>query len=216
VLYVDKLFTMKKQTDTTTRARLPRPTGFTPGMRQRCQHAATALLLLGLLGCPVPIMAGDMTPATSRHRLQGKAMYAQAPNFALLDQHDNPHTLQFPQPQVSVLIFADYAGSAQLEDWIRPIYARYQRTIALHGIAELSAVPPFIRGLVRSAFQERVQYPVMLDWHGTVSKSYAYESGQANLLVVDALGRIMLRVIGAVDATKLHQVTSLIDQLLPQ
>lgn len=143
-------------------------------------------------------------------------MYAQAPNFALLDQHDNPHTLQFPQPQVSVLIFADYAGSAQLEDWIRPIYARYQRTIALHGIAELSAVPPFIRGLVRSAFQERVQYPVMLDWHGTVSKSYAYESGQANLLVVDALGRIMLRVIGAVDATKLHQVTSLIDQLLPQ
>jgi hypothetical protein len=142
------------------------------------------------------------------------SMPPKASPFTLQDQHDRTHRVHFPQDTVSVLLFADYAGSAQLEDWIRPLYARYQQTIGLYGVAELSVVPGFIRGLVRQFLQERVQYPVLLDWHGTVSKRYNYQHGQTNLVVIDSLGHIVYTVIGAADTTRLHQVMTQIDRLL--
>jgi hypothetical protein len=112
------------------------------------------------------------------------------------------------------LLFADYAGAAQLEDWIMPIYARYRDTIGIYGVAELSIVPGFLHGLVRTLLRDRLQYPVMLDWQGTVSRRYAYQSGQANLFVIDAQDHIVLKVIGAVAASKLQQVFTQIDSLL--
>ena len=140
-------------------------------------------------------------------------MDAKAPEFVLQDQYNQIHHYRFPQETLSVLLFADYAGSAQLEDWIRPIYARYRNTIGLYGVAELSIVPRFLHGMVRTLFRQ-LQYPVMLDWQGTVSRRYAYQSGQTNLFVIDAQGHIVCKVIGAVDANKLHQVFSQINGLI--
>jgi hypothetical protein len=141
-------------------------------------------------------------------------MNAKAPEFVLQDQYKQTHHYRFPQETPSVLLFADYAGAAQLEDWIRPIYARYQHTIGMYGVAELSVVPRFLHALVRTLFRERLSYPVMLDWQGSVSHRYAYQSGQTNLFLIDAQGHIVFTVIGAVDASKLHQVFAHINELL--
>ena len=146
--------------------------------------------------------------------VQETRVHAKAAEFILDDQYNQTHHYRFPQESLSILLFADYTGSAQLEDWIQPIYARYQDTIGIYGVAELSIVPGFLRGLVRSLFRERLQYPVMLDWQGTVSRRYAYQSGQANLFVIDTQGRIVLKLIGAVDTGKLQQVFTQINDLL--
>ncbi len=138
----------------------------------------------------------------------------QAPAFTLKDQHRTTHHYQFPRPKISVLIFADYAGSAQLESWIRPIYARYRDAIAIDGVADLSSVPKLIRGMVRSAFRDRLARPVMLDWAGTVSTDYHYEKGQANLFVIAPDGHILLKVIGAMNNAKLQRVHHTIDRQL--
>jgi hypothetical protein len=62
------------------------------------------------------------------------------------------------------VFFTDYTGSGQFEDWIRPLYDRYQKTIGIYGVADLSAVPGFMRGLVYRAFRTQLQYPIMFDW----------------------------------------------------
>ena len=141
-------------------------------------------------------------------------MYPQATAFTLQDQHGRWRVYSFPQATTSVMFFADYTGSEQLEAWIRPLHDRYQQTIGIYGIADLSAVPGFMRGLVSLAFQTQLQYPVMLDWHGTVSRSYETQSGQANLYVVDTQGRIVLQLVGAVSPERLQRVMAQIDRLL--
>lgn len=134
--------------------------------------------------------------------------------FVLQDQYDNTHAYGFPKAKVSVLLFADYKGHSQLEPWIRPLYERYRDGINIHGVADLSAVPGFLRGIVRNAFRKQLDYPVMLDWRGTVSERYAYQKGSANLLVIDCEGAIKLRLSGAATDAKLQTVWRHIDHLL--
>jgi len=81
---------------------------------------------------------------------------------------------------------------------VRPIYARYQDRVALDGVADLSKVPRFARGMVRAFFRGQLDYPVMLDWSGEVATRYRYQPGEANLFAIDPTGRIMLKVIGDV------------------
>jgi hypothetical protein len=138
----------------------------------------------------------------------------QAPAFTLNDQHQTAHHYQFPRSKISVLIFADYASSSQLESWIRPLFERYRECIAIDGVADLSRVPKLLRGMVRAAFRDRLERPVMLDWSGAVSTDYDYQKGQANVFVIDHSGRILLKVIGAVSDTKLQRVQSAIEPQL--
>lgn len=134
--------------------------------------------------------------------------------FTLEDQHKTVHDYRFPRAKVSVLIFADYKGSAQLESWIRPLYQRYRDAIAIDGVAELSSVPKLIRGMVRAAFRDRLDYPVMLDWSGEVSTDYRYQKGNANLFVIDHHWHILLKVIGAIDDSKMQRVQDVINRQL--
>jgi hypothetical protein len=135
----------------------------------------------------------------------------QAPAFTLNDQHQTAHHYQFPRSKISVLIFADYASSSQLENWIRPLFERYRERIAIDGVANVSRVPKLLQGMVRAVFRDRLERPVMLDWSGAVATDYDYQKGQANVFVIDHGGRILLRVIGAVSDTKLQRVQSAID-----
>jgi hypothetical protein len=54
----------------------------------------------------------------------------------------------------------------------------------------------------------------MFDWHGTVSRSYAAQGGQANLYLIDTEGRIVLRLVGAVSPERLGRVMAQIDRLV--
>jgi hypothetical protein len=134
--------------------------------------------------------------------------------FVLTDQYGTQHAYHFPLARVGILLIADYDGSPDLEAWIRPLYVRYQQRVRLEGVAELSAVPGFMRGLVRAFFRSNVTYPVLLDWSGEVAQGYAYEKGAVNVFVLEHDGTICLRMIGAVTPQALQQVTEQIDHLL--
>lgn len=165
--------------------------------------------LVGLLGVVlIPLGVAEIVYDSSRNSF-GKGM-----QFALQDQYGTRHTYHFPLQRVGILLIADYDGSPDLEAWIRPLYARYQHRIRLEGVAELSAVPGFMRGLVRAFFRKNVAYPVLLDWSGEVAKGYAYEKGEVNLFVLEHDGTICLKAIGAVTPRTLQLVVDQIDHLL--
>ncbi len=162
--------------------------------------------------CATLLMTGMVNRATGDPSQSTADAPAIARAFTLEDQHKTAHDYRFPRPKVSVLIFADRAGSTQLENWIRPLYQRYRD--AIDGVAELSSVPKFIRGLVRSAFRDRLSYPVMLDWSGDVSTDYRYQKGDANLFVIGHHGHILLKMIGSIDDAKMQRVQDIIDRQL--
>jgi hypothetical protein len=137
----------------------------------------------------VALLCGGSSPrlpvvyAAAPGTVQAQATHGhpQAAAFVLNDQYGRPLDYRFPRETISVMFFADYTGSGQLEAWIRPLYDRYEKRIGIYGVADLSVVPGFMRGLVARVFREQLQYPVMFDWHGTVSRRSAAQSGQANL-----------------------------------
>jgi len=134
--------------------------------------------------------------------------------FALRDQYDKLLAYHFPRQKAGVLALADKRGAAQIEAWVRSLYDRYQDRIDIHGIAVLTGLPSFARGLVRQFFKQTVEYPVLLDWDGAVSQAYGYQSGQANLLVIDPGSRILLRLAGPASDASLGQVYAELDRLL--
>lgn len=137
-----------------------------------------------------------------------------APEFELKDQYGNSQAYRFPNGRVNVLIFGDRKGSGQIEAWVRPLYERYQDRINIKGIAALSSVPSFARGMVTRIFKSQVKYPVLLDWTGGVTQSYGYEAGKANVFVVGPSGEILLRINGTATSQGLEQVKSHISRAL--
>lgn len=134
--------------------------------------------------------------------------------FSLADQYGKNFQLQFPAGKVNVIIFADRQGSAQVEGWVRPLYERYRESIQIFGVAQLPGVPPPIQSLLRAIFRRQVQYPVMLDWHGTISNKYDYRGQRAALVVVDREGFIRYRAEGQSSPEILKICFDIIDRLI--
>ncbi|MDX2032831.1 MAG: hypothetical protein SF339_19295 [Blastocatellia bacterium] len=147
-------------------------------------------------------------------RLSDAASESRAAEFELKDQYEKPLAYRFPKGKVSVLTFGDRKGAEQIEGWVRPLYDRYQARIDQHGVAVLSSVPSLMRGIVRGIFRSKVKYSVLLDWKGDVARSYGYQSGKANVVVIDRNGQIVLRVYGAANHQELNRVFTQIDKLL--
>ena len=186
----------------------------TPQCLASLWHAIGFVALLWLGGASAMVVPMVSAADTSAVLSQEVPVHPQATAFVLKDQYDTTLVYSFPRETMSVVFFADYTGSEQLEAWIRPLYDRYQQRIGIYGVADLSAVPGFMRSLIARIFRTQLQYPVMFDWHGTVSKSYKAQSGQANLYLIDTQGHIVLRLVGAVSSERLQRVRAQIDHLL--
>jgi hypothetical protein len=178
------------------------------------------LFSMSVLLCFVaPRVVADETktsPATAQAQADpapkpGDAERATA--FELEDQHRTKHTFSVPPTKVTIILFADRKGADQLDGWIKPLDAKYGKSIDLLGVAELSIVPGAFHGLARYKFRQKMKSPVMLDWDGSVSKAYKIEADVANAIVIDTAGAVRLRVSGAADESKLKQVDVLLTEL---
>lgn len=137
-----------------------------------------------------------------------------AAEFSLKDQFGTTYDYTFPRAKISVLAFSDKEGAEQLEDWIRPLFEKYQDRIDIRGVAELSAVPSLARGIVRGMIKKKSKHPVMLDWKGEVSRNYKYQKEVANIVLINQDGLIVTREIGSADAGRLDKFYREIDALL--
>ncbi len=161
------------------------------------------------------IVAASLFLADQKNYVNAKDSAAsKAADFDLKDQYDNAASYRFPKQKITVLTFGDRKGSEQIEGWVRPLWDRYQTKIDQQGVAVLSSVPFFARGIVRGVFKSKVKYPVLLDWTGKVSKAYGYSGGKANLYVIDRNGHIVLKIAGAANPAELHHVFAQIDRML--
>ncbi|MBK7600405.1 MAG: redoxin domain-containing protein [Acidobacteria bacterium] len=140
--------------------------------------------------------------------------FAKAAEFELKDQYDKSSAYRFPKQKLTVLTFGDRKGSEQIEGWVKPLWDRYQDKIDQKGVAMLSSVPSFARGLVRRIFKSQVKYSVLLDWSGDVSKSYGCKGGVANLFVIDRDGRIVMKLTGPATQSELAKVFNQLDKML--
>ncbi len=148
------------------------------------------------------------TAENAAARKDDKDAVETAPEFTLEDQFRKSHTIAYPADKASVFVLADKEGSKQVEAWVRTLYDAFQDRVNIHGIALLKGVPSALRPTIRYLFKKQVNYPVMLDWEGTVTESFAFKPGQACVFVVNMDGSIVLSEYGPADTARGERVLS--------
>ena len=134
------------------------------------------------------------------------ALAKSAGNFALKDQFGKEIAVRFPSDKAVVLVFGDREGSEQVEGWVRPLYNQFTDRIYIFGIADLSAVPWAARPVVRRIIKSKSKTPVMLDWSGSVAKSYGCVKGKANVFVISKRGEVIAVKQGAASSGELNDL----------
>ena len=135
-------------------------------------------------------------------------------SFTLEDQYGKEHQFSFPQDKLSLFVNVDRESARQAEGWVLPIYGRYQDRVHIQGLAQLSEVPSFFRSMARNIVQSNVKHPVLMDWSGTVSRELGYQSGSANVVLVDQNGEVVYRDAGTASPEKLEAFYTAIDAKL--
>lgn len=132
----------------------------------------------------------------------------------LKDQFELLQKLSFPTTNLTVLTIAEHKGSEQVASWVAPLIERYGLRVAINGIADVSAVPGWLHGVVRRKFRQRQSYSVMLDWSGDTVRAFGSVEDCVNVFVLDERGRILQRFIGEAKPGSLAELYATIDQAL--
>jgi hypothetical protein len=132
----------------------------------------------------------------------------------LSDQFEVKQSLVFPTTNLTFLVIADKTGSEQIAGWVSPVEGRFGAAVAILGIADVSAVPRPLRGMVRRKFQKAQSHSVMLDWSGETVKQFAIAPNQANVLLVDCRGNILKRLTGKATDKAVNELCETIEQNL--
>jgi hypothetical protein len=169
-------------------------------------HSFKYILPVGLLLISISVAA---EPAESS---AAPALQVQA--FTLKDQHKAEHHQTFPRESISIFALADRQGSDQLEDWITPLYKRYEENVDIFGVANMKGLPKVLRPMLRGIFRKSIEYPVMMDWTGSVCEALHYQSGVTDIFVVDRNGAVIHRISGEATEEKMKVCYTVIDRLI--
>ena len=143
---------------------------------------------------------------------QSRAVTNAPAKIELSDQFEVKQSLVFPTTNLTFLVIADKVGSEQLAAWVSPVKERFGEAAAIVGIADVSAVPRPMRGLVRKKFKKSQAHSVMLDWSGETVKAFACAPERANVFVLDDKGRIVKRLTGKATPEGIKEVCQALEQ----
>lgn len=156
-------------------------------------------------------------------------------DLAMEDQFEAKHSVADHKGKVLILVFGDREGidaSRQLGSQLHVLFhpsaegktAKEARTaavdplpgvekgkpspdVAVVPVACCGKVPGAIQGLVRAGLKkDAADVPVWLDFGNTMKDKFGLTGGEPNLVVIDAQGRLRLKVNGTPDKETLQKV----------
>jgi peroxiredoxin len=135
-----------------------------------------------------------------------------AMEFILQDQYEKTVSLKQYQGRLVVLIASDKEGKAQNSLWAKAIRDKYADRVSVQGVADVSSVPFFLKGKIRSDFRND-RDSILLDWKGEVFKAYDITKGVSNVILIDKFGMIRHRSSGSASPEAVRELFKTIDAL---
>jgi hypothetical protein len=153
--------------------------------------------------------------------LQGGATIGSpAPDLVLKDQYDNDVRLNGFRGETVLLVCGDRNGSEFTGAWAGAVREKFDSTrVRIVHIANLQAVPVFIRGFVKRRFVEpnadgRPKSSVVLDWGGDLPRVFGFREGLANVYLIDRNGVFQFTHAGKGTAEEVAGLLTAIDRTL--
>jgi hypothetical protein len=171
------------------------------------------VLLIAALSCGACLVGSSELDQRIPLTLTEEKKERKAPEFSLSDQFKKRAQHSFPKDKWSVFFVAGRKGSDQIKDWATAIHERYGEEVEQVGIADVSGVPGPMQGLIRAVFRNTLDYPVLMDWEGNVSKKWGYEAGKVRVFVVSPEGNITFTVDGEINEENKARLFELLPKL---
>lgn len=163
---------------------------------------------------PIPERSITVSGKNEEESVPSRLSGPQVNDFELENLQGDRRRFEFPRQKLLVLAIADQKGSEGMENWIKPLYDRYTSRIDIEGVAELSAVPGFARGIARGIISGLVKQPILLDWTGEVSQQFKAQKNVTNLYIIDPQGQMIASSSGEATLEKLKEMVEAIDSAL--
>lgn len=116
--------------------------------------------------------------------------------FELEDQFNRGMLLKPAFTKRLVVTVADEKGYEQLPDWIASLKKEFGDSVQFFAVADLRAVPGWLKGMVRRGFRKKIAHGVAMDWDGAAANQMDIIPDQANLLLLDQDGRVSFSIHG--------------------
>ncbi|MFN0067764.1 MAG: hypothetical protein ACKVYV_09030 [Limisphaerales bacterium] len=140
----------------------------------------------------------------------------QLASFQLKDQFGAEHRIEFPRARPLLLVVGDRRGSEEVGGWVPPLKERWAHGADIVGVADVSAVPGFLRGRVTEGIRRQTPaYPLLLDFGGGVTEALGCVPRAANVFLVTTNGTVSVSASGPVDGAKLALLAKGVDQVVP-
>ncbi len=135
-------------------------------------------------------------------------------SFRLPDQFGTNHHHTFPRSRPLLLVVGDRKGVEEVDAWLGPLKQYWGRTTDIAGVADVRAVPRFLRDRVVTGIRKARTHPVMLDFDGTVLASMPCARRTANVFVVRPDGVLATNVTGLPSEAALASLAEALHPLL--
>jgi hypothetical protein len=201
----------------------------------RCLWVVLAVLTSGVVWAAEP-MPAEVLPAAAIPPA------AEAQELILEDQFGREQKLSALQGRVVVLVYGDRQGTDVCREFGEqlhilfhpsakgksPAEARRAPVAPLPGlrtdqaspdvlvvpVASTGKVPPIVQEYIRNSIKKASpEVVVLLDFHGVMQERFGLRSGEPNLVVFDARGRLRYRVLGMPDASVGQKIVQMIQDL---
>lgn len=116
----------------------------------------------------------------------------------------------------TVLVMSDRSGSEFITAWTNPLTKQYAKRVSFVAMADVSAAPFFIKGLLRSKFREAYTNSILMDWDGDAFEHYHVQDGVPNVLYISPDGVVRLHVWGKGSQGEVSSFTRELDRLISQ
>jgi hypothetical protein len=140
--------------------------------------------------------------------------------FAIKDQFDSVRTEKEYLGTVTIIIGSDRGGSNYTGIWTKAISDSLGNNIndtqiKFLPVADVSSVPFFLKGFVKSKFpQERKQW-ILMDWKGYFTDTFQFVEDASNIVIIDKNGIFVYKTSGqTLDNQKLTTICNKIKELL--
>lgn len=141
-------------------------------------------------------------------------------SFNISDQFGDVHTEKDYRGFITIIIGSDRGGSRYNSTWIKAIGDllgnNFDNTrIKFLQVADVSSVPFFLKGFVKSKFPEARKEWILLDWKGYFPETYQFVDDSCNIVIINKTGEVSYKTNGQkLDNQKLTTICDNIIELL--